>query len=119
MNKRPILLAALIISTIATSFADKPKYSADKTTDTTQTMAKKTITPGMMAGCSEPNGVTVMDFNNIRARIYTGGDMFWDKGLNAPAYEVPKGSGKSSMFLASLWLGGTDVNGQLRLAAKT
>ena len=118
MNKRPTLLAALLTLTVASAYAGEPYYSADKTTDT-QNTASKTTAPSMLAGCAEPNAVTVMDFNNVRARIYTGGDMFWDKGLSAAAYEIPKGSGKHSMFLASLWLGGTDVNGQLRIAAKT
>ena len=32
-------------------------------------------------------------------------------------YEVPRGSGKTSMFCAALWIGGHDANGQLHLAA--
>ena len=32
-------------------------------------------------------------------------------------YEVPRGSGKTSMFCAALWIGGKDSNGQLKLAA--
>ncbi|HIA36858.1 MAG TPA: hypothetical protein EYN89_09075, partial [Flavobacteriales bacterium] len=50
--------------------------------------------------------------------IHTGGDMFSDFATNTPSYEVPKGSNKHSMYLSSLWLGGTDVNGQLRIAAQ-
>jgi len=119
MSERPTLSVALLTLICASTYAEKPYNSAGKTTDTVQTTASKTMPPSLLAGCSEPNGVTVMDFNNVRARIYTGGDMFWDKGLGAAAYEIPKGSGMHSMFLASLWLGGTDVNGQLRIAAKT
>jgi hypothetical protein len=30
-------------------------------------------------------------------------------------YEVPKGSGKTSVYAGGIWIGGTDVNGQLKL----
>ncbi len=65
------------------------------------------------AGCLPATGATELNLNNVRARINTGGDMWWDlQGL--AKYEIPKGSTKTSMFSASLWLGGTDVNGQLK-----
>jgi hypothetical protein len=41
--------------------------------------------------------------------------MWWD--FETSKYEIPKGSRKTSMFSASLWIGGLDVNGQLKLAA--
>ena len=68
------------------------------------------------AGCVPATGHTDLDLNNVKARINTGGDMWWDLQGNA-RYEVPKGSGKMSMYSASLWIGGVDVNGQLKLAA--
>jgi len=68
------------------------------------------------AGCTPATGKMDLSLNNVRARINTGGDMWWDLQGNA-LYEVPRGSGKMSMFSASLWIGGVDVNGQLKLAA--
>jgi len=68
------------------------------------------------AGCVPATGKMDLDLNNVKARINTGGDMWWDLQGNA-RYEVPKGSGKMSMYSASLWIGGVDVNGQLKLAA--
>ena len=41
--------------------------------------------------------------------------MWWD--LDDAKYEVPKGSGKHSIFSGSLWMGGVDVNNQLKVAA--
>ena len=35
---------------------------------------------------------------------------------NPPEYEVPKGSGKTSVFLNSLWIGGQDDRKQLHFA---
>lgn len=76
--------------------------------------AKKTKTNARSAaGCIPAKSATDLDLNNVRARINTGGDMWWDlQGI--AQYEIPKGSTKTSMFSASLWLGGTDVNGQLK-----
>jgi hypothetical protein len=73
--------------------------------------------PALAAGCAAPNARTDIDLNNVRALILTGGDMFWDL-TGAPRYEIPKGSGKHSIFIGSLWMGGVDVNGQLKLAAQ-
>jgi len=66
--------------------------------------------------CSPATGNTDLNINNVRARINTGGDMWWDL-IDVAKYEIPKGSGKTSMFSAALWIGGVDVNGQLKVAA--
>lgn len=68
------------------------------------------------AGCAPPASSVTLDLNNVRTRIHTGGDMYWDLIGNA-RYEVPKGSGKHSIFAGSLWMGGVDVNNQLKVAA--
>ncbi len=68
----------------------------------------------IMAGCVVPSGATIFDYNNVRTTIYTGGDMWWDLQGTAK-YEIPKGSGKTSLFAGAIWIGGTDVNGQLRV----
>ncbi len=71
----------------------------------------------LAAGCLPGASLTILDINNVRARINTSGDMWWDLAGD-PMYEIPKGSRKHSMFNAALWIGGVDVNGQLRLAAQ-
>lgn len=60
-----------------------------------------------------------LDINNVRARLMTGGDMWWNRGTAIAAYEVPKGSGKHSQFAASVWIGGRDEQNQLKVAAQT
>lgn len=67
-------------------------------------------------GCSRGTASTTIEFNNVRALIHTGGDMWWDL-VTLPMYEVPKNSGKTSLFAGAIWVGGTDINDQLRLAA--
>jgi len=67
------------------------------------------------AGCLTPTARAEMALNNVRALIFTGGDMWWDLQTNAK-YEIPKGSGKTSLFCGAIWIGGTDASGQYRVA---
>jgi hypothetical protein len=69
------------------------------------------------ANCSPPNHTTIMETNNVRAMVHTAGNLWQVPNQNFSLYEVPKNSGIMAMFTAALWLGGTDVNGQLKLAA--
>jgi hypothetical protein len=41
--------------------------------------------------------------------------MWWD--FRNAQYEVPKNSGKTALWNGGIWIGGTDVNGQLKLSA--
>ena len=62
-----------------------------------------------------------MSINNVRARLTTGGDVWWDG--NDGRYVVPKvppGQPEvSSIFAGAVWLGGVDPAGNLKLAAQT
>lgn len=69
------------------------------------------------SGCLPGAVSTELLVNNVRARINSGGDMWWDL-VGVAEYEIPYGSKKTSMFAGALWIGGTDVNGQLKLAAQ-
>ncbi len=69
------------------------------------------------AGCTPPTTTTFMELNNVRAMMHTAGNMWQVPGQNLSMYEVPKNSGIMALFTSALWLGGTDVNNQLKLAA--
>lgn len=69
------------------------------------------------AGCAAGAAFTDLWINNVRCRINTGGDMWWDL-QGVAKYFVPGNTEKTSMFSASLWIGGLDINGQLKLAAQ-
>ena len=71
------------------------------------------------ASCRPASAAIDLDINNIRARLMTGGDMWWDNGTSEARYEVPKGSRKNSLFAGSVWIGGYDQQGQLKVAAQT
>ena len=72
------------------------------------------------AGCAASSAKTELSLNNVRTVILINGDMWWDAmaGLG-PQYEIPKGSGKHSLYSGALWIGGKDASENLRLAAQT
>lgn len=78
----------------------------------------------VMAGCTAPRGSRELWVNNVRTIVYSGGDMWWDLfGTTNAYYFVPavqnKATGASSCFGGSIWLGGIDAGGQLKVAAMT
>ncbi len=76
---------------------------------------KPTVKP--KANCSPATAKLTMKFNDVSALIEQGGSMFQNRAAGVAAYEVPKGSNRFAIFAGALWMGGTDVNGQLKLAA--
>lgn len=75
------------------------------------------------ANCAPATATLTMEFNNIRAVLNTNGVLFRDYRNGGKAgYEVPKvdvGIKRTAIYAAALWMGGTDVNNQLKLAATT
>ncbi len=75
----------------------------------------------VLALCTPATAQTDLDINNVRTRILAGGDMWWD--LQNGIYFVPKPpagqTGPTSLFAGSLWIGGKDPGGTLKVAAMT
>ncbi len=69
--------------------------------------------------CAPATGLRDLAWNNVKALIETGGSMWQSRSLSRAAYEVPKGSGVSSIYAGSLWMGGISPDQQLKLAAIT
>jgi len=66
-----------------------------------------------------------LDVNHITARVNAYGSHFWDisstvLGYNggATTYNYPSGSSKSTLFKQSLWIGGKDEQGNLRISSE-
>ncbi len=57
-----------------------------------------------------------LNINNVRTKLHSIGDMWWDLQGKA-GYEVPAGGGVSALFAGSIWIGGKDSNGQIRAAS--
>lgn len=75
----------------------------------------------VMSVCTPATAQTDLDINNVRATLLTGGDMWWN--LVDGKYLVPKPAvgehGPTSLFAGSLWIGGYDGGGTLKVAAMT
>lgn len=69
------------------------------------------------AGCAPATTSTFLELNNVSALVHTAGNLWQISGQNFSHYEVPKNSGIMALFASALWLGGKDINGQLKLAA--
>ncbi len=71
--------------------------------------------------CQPATSQIDLNVNNVRARLLTGGDLWWD--LMNGSYIVPNppvGSGipeVSSLFAGGVWVGGEDPSGNLKIAA--
>ncbi len=74
------------------------------------------------ANCAPATARKDLAFNDVRALIEQGGSMWQDRSTGNAAYEVPRteaGNGPKAIFAGALWMGGRDINGQLKLAALT
>ena len=60
-----------------------------------------------------------LDINQVKARVNSGGDLHFDPTNGSGSYECPIGSGKNYGGPTSLWIGGVDISGQLKLAGQT
>ncbi|MBI1227625.1 MAG: hypothetical protein GC192_20495 [Bacteroidetes bacterium] len=71
--------------------------------------------------CTTAKAQIDLDINNVRARLLTGGDMWWDR--SSGGYVVPKplpGQPEvSAIFAAGIWMGGYDNGGNLKTACQT
>ena len=56
-----------------------------------------------------------LDINNVNARFSASGAHFFYENAE---YEVPKGSGKTSIFSNTSWIGGKDAQGNLHFAGE-
>lgn len=72
------------------------------------------------ANCIPTSTSIFLDKNDVRAYLETGGTMFQDRLKGTPGYEVPRtedNTGPKAIFAGSLWMGGTDESGALKIAA--
>jgi len=79
------------------------------------------VQPRFRENCDNAIARVDQAINNVRARLTTGGDVWWDG--NDGRYVVPKvppGVPEvSAIFAGAVWLGGVDPAGNLKVAAQT
>jgi hypothetical protein len=65
------------------------------------------------AGTCTPGEVTAdLDVNNVRARLFNTGQLFWRGSGNV--YTVSKDGEANVLFAAGIWIGGHDADGEVR-----
>ncbi|HPE57438.1 MAG TPA: T9SS type A sorting domain-containing protein [Bacteroidales bacterium] len=103
---RILIIMLFCVSLVSENYAEEYRFGNFKSKESIKSTA---------AGCIAPSGFRFLQVNNARVRINTGGDMFWNFDLSQ--YYIPAETSKTSIFSSSLWIGGLDVNNQLKLAA--
>ena len=109
----------LILLFVSTLFVANPTYAWNDPNNSGKKSNKNNSLVSRAANCTPATGKKFLEFNNVSALIETGGSMWQDRSRNDAAYEVPKGSGETVIYAGALWMGGTDPNNQLRIAALT
>ena len=104
-----VLFAALLITSAAIpGKAEMYKGQSDNNGQRAQTAA----------GCTPSSSFEWLDINNVKTRINSGGDMWWDLPAGTGSkYFIPANGSATSLFAGSLWIAGVDVNNQLKCAA--
>ncbi|MFK7906627.1 MAG: T9SS type A sorting domain-containing protein [Chitinophagales bacterium] len=69
--------------------------------------------------CEKGVNFADLDINNVKARYWASGNMWFDSNLAQAHYEVPKGSGKHSFLSFDFWLGAVDEMGRERIVFQT
>jgi hypothetical protein len=110
-NKIFLVWAFLFCIAVFTASAKENQGSNGNSNTAVTDMSK------VAANCNPTTAQADLDINNVRTTILVGGDMWWD--LVNPKYEIPIGTGKHSVFAGSLWIGGLDAGGQIKVAAQT
>lgn len=102
VNKR--YLSAFLALTIASGTAMARENIGQKPKNTTTVSTNSSLR--VTAPCNEPTAQTDLQINNVRARIFSAGDMWWNLSESAQAaqYEIPKGTGKTSLFAVQFGL---------------
>ena len=85
-------------------------------------MRKRTLLWMMLMGIAgfvtaQQIPTSIIEVNNVRGNILGTGNVYSNMLGNRLTWEVPKDSGKSTLFQYSLWIGGVDQENQLHVAA--
>lgn len=103
------VLAAFLISALTGTAYARECTACKKTTQ------QKSAAQSKAAVCKRAQSTAELNVNNVRALINGYGNMWYDGSI--AQYHIPKDGTSTPLYCAALWIGGTDVNEQLRLAA--
>lgn len=109
---KKLLLLVVFLSVVTIGFSKEPVYKSGK---------KKTKQIRLREDCEQGTAQVQQSINNVRATLLNSGDVWWN--LSEGQYFVPNTPpgipDVSSIFAASVWIGGYDFDGNLKIAANT
>ena len=103
-----IVLISLLLVTASTTVSARECIECKKANAHNNVQSKAAV-------CKRAQSTAELNINNVRALINGYGNMWYDGSV--AKYHLPKNSNTCPLFCAALWIGGTDVNDQLRIAA--
>ena len=103
-----VLISLLLVTATAS-------VSARECVECKKVNAKSKAVQAKAAACKRAQSTAELNINNVRALINGYGNMWYDGSV--AQYHLPKNSNTCPLYCAALWIGGTDVNDQLRIAA--
>lgn len=108
-NINKFVLVAIVFSMFSGTVAARECTTCKKSS------AKVDAVMTKAAVCKRAQSTAELAVNNVRALINGYGNMWYDGSV--AQYHVPSTSNTCPLYCAALWIGGTDVNDQLRIAA--
>ena len=119
MNIQRITKASMLIAVVALACGPVLAYKA-----TWKSGGSGSVATGgaKAAGCAPASTAATLEFNNVRARVENGGNMWQNRASGNAFYYVPKSAdegiiGPSALYAGALWMGGLSPDNQLKLAA--
>ncbi len=110
IKTRILFIAVMLLSIVSLDARNNPEQL--------QKMKDKVQFSSPRMNCQPAQANTDLEINNVRARLLTGGDIWWNK--EDGRYIVPKPAPGfdevSAIFAGGVWIGGVDPNGSLKLA---
>ena len=103
-----IILVAFLCASFSQTATAREYIGAKK-------MARKAVATKDESRCKRAQSTAELNINNVRALINAYGNMWFDGAI--AKYYIPANGSSTPMYCAALWIGGTDVNDQLRIAA--
>ncbi len=88
---------------------DKKKKKANANARTVAALSSSQV-----GTCDLGSAAKDLDANNIRARLFNNGALFWKGSGNV--YTVPKNGEANAIFASGIWIGGLDPDSELRFA---
>lgn len=111
VSKLCLWLALAVFVTASVSHADDDKDKARQKASAAQIASLRANNPEI-GTCDLGTAAKDLDGNNVRARLYNNGHLFWKSSGNV--YTVPKEGAANSIFASGIWIGGIDSSDNLR-----